>query len=522
MTANTPKPEAKNPWNISPDTLARAKERPGMGMDAAQAMFRAAEPPPGVVPKGHKLAMDGYNQAQNWGAGQMYNVAFSQGYTFLGYAYLSELAQIPEFRLISEVIATEATRRWIKIQSTNDTGADQDAIKELNAEFDRLKVREAFKTISEQDGWFGRSHLYIDTGSTDDRPELKTPIGDGTTKLTARKFKIGELRAIKPVEPVWAYPTFYNATDPLKDDWYNPDEWFVMAKEIHSSRFLTFVARPVPDLFKPAFSFGGLSLTQMAKPYVDNWLQTRQSVNSLIQAFSTMVLKTDMGTLLQGTGEAGSLFHRADLFNDIRNNRGLMMINKDTEDFSNVSVPLGSLPELQAQAQEHICSVSRIPLIKYTGISPSGLNASSEGEIRAFYDTIHAYQENFFSKHLWTIFRLAQINLWGEVNPNLIFVYEPLWEQDELEVATRRKTEADIDALYIDKSILAPEEVRARLARDPEEPYGPIDSDLVPTAEEPLQEHITETQKDDLGGEEAEPAHEPIGPSLENKKEVAA
>ncbi|WP_198327721.1 hypothetical protein [Mesorhizobium sp. WSM1497] len=35
---------------------------------------------------------------------------------------------------------------------------------------------------------------------------------------------------------------------------------------------------------KPTYSFGGLSLSQMVKPYVDNWLETRQSVNDIISA----------------------------------------------------------------------------------------------------------------------------------------------------------------------------------------------------------------------------------------------
>ena len=48
-----------------------------------------------------------------------------------------------------------------------------------------------------------------------------------------------------------------------------------------------------------------------------------------------------------------------------------------------------------AQSQEQISSVSRIPLVKWTGISPSGLNASSEGEIRVYYDLIHSEQIDF-------------------------------------------------------------------------------------------------------------------------------
>ena len=43
-----------------------------------------------------------------------------------------------------------------------------------------------------------------------------------------------------------------------------------------------------------------------------------------------------------------------------------------------------------------MCSVSGQPLVKFTGITPNGLNASSDGEIRVFYDDIHAEQEAVF------------------------------------------------------------------------------------------------------------------------------
>ena len=325
-------------------------------------------------------------------------------------------------------------------------------------------------------------------------------MGDGG-KFTARKFKgrKGFLRAIKTVEPVWTYPSRYDAADPLKDNWYRPDVWFVNGKEVHASRLLTFVGRPVADLLKPAFSFGGLALSQMAKPYVDNWLQTRQSVNDLIQAFSVMVLMTDLQGLMQ-TGGA-DLDKRIQLFNNYRNNKGVMVLSKNDEDFKNVAAQLSGLDKLQAQAQEHICSVSQLPLVKYTGISPSGLNASSDNEIRVFYDREHAYQEYFFDPHFQTVFKLAQINIWGEVDEDLFYLWKPLFELDELGRANVNKVKADTSKTLVDGSIIDPAEARKPLADDPEQPYGDINPDEVPVVEMPEEGNVHERIDDDADGE---------------------
>lgn len=54
------------------------------------------------------------------------------------------------------------------------------------------------------------------------------------------------------------------------------------------------MSHDVLDILKPTYNFGGLSLAQMTKPYVDNWLRTRQSVSDQINAFSVVALSTNM------------------------------------------------------------------------------------------------------------------------------------------------------------------------------------------------------------------------------------
>ncbi len=366
-------------------------------------------PPKSMPPKKFQMAMDENLSwaGDQWATANGYPTSGylgSEGLQFFGYPYLAELTQRPEYRVISETIADDATRKWIDFEVTgeekekkepgfNDADPDErkaklaatgktDKVKALKDEMERLDVRDRFYTIAVQDGFFGRSHLYIDCGvDLDDRTsdELMTPIGNGRDAISKRKIEKGSLKGLKTVEAVWAYPTTYNAINPLKDDWYNPEIWWVNGIQVHQSRLQNFVGHPVPDLLKPAYSFGGLSLSQMAKPYVDIWLKTRESVGALIHSFSVMVLMTDVNTILQ-PNNAGGLIARAAMFNALRDNQGLMMINKATEDFKNVSASMAGLHELQGQAQEHMASIVRIPLVKFTGSSPSGLNACLPGD----------------------------------------------------------------------------------------------------------------------------------------------
>lgn len=487
---------------VPPDVVQRAQVRTPRQLQQMQtprpplsAMdFLPPEPPPGVR-RPAKMAQDSSMIQANmgWVAAQ-YQGMFSIT-PFPGYTYLAELAMRPEYRVMFEITATEMCRKWIKLEIEGGESDQSDEIEHLNEELERLQVREKFQESAEQEGAFGRTHIYMDTGATDDLDELITPIGDGASKISDRKFKKGSLKRLVNVEPMWTYPLNYNAIDPLKPTWYKPEIWTVMAKQVHASRILTFVGREVPDMFKPAYSFGGLSLSQIAEPYVNNWLRTRDSISELLHTFSVSGIMTNLaGTLATGGDE---MFARVDLFNALRDNRGLMMLDKETEEFFNMSTPLSGLDLLQAQAQEHMAAISRIPIVKLLGIQPAGLNASSEGEMESFGDWINAYQVLLFDRNLRVVLNFAQRNIWGKVNPKIKHSWVPLREADETVAAQIRKTDAETDMIYIQGSVVDAAEVRKRLATTAESPYAGLDPDDMPELPESVDEEAEGGGPDD-------------------------
>lgn len=477
-----------------------------------------AFPPKAMPPEDSKLRMAMDESSGQWASGEWANALMSgiagQGLLFLGYPYLAELAQRPEYRIVSETIADDATRKWIDFEVTGDETqkADQrrraqqdpdgeaermadpderrkrvdaagkmDKVKALKDDQKRLKVRDRVYELCRNDGFFGRSHLFFDFGADVEsgNAELQAPVGDGRDEISRSKVQKGSFKNLRVIEPVWCYPTTYNAQNPLTADWYNPQVWFVMGTQVHVTRIPPFVSRPVPDMLKPAYAFGGLALSQIVKPAVDIWLVTRQSVGDLIHSYSVMVLMTDMQSILQ-PNDAANLLARVAMFNALRDNQGTFVVNKTTEDFKNVSATIAGLHELQAQAQEHVASLARIPLVKFTGLQPTGLNASSEGEINVYDDTISAYQERQIRPVLTRIVDFEQLSLFGEIDPEITFVFEPLRQLTEKEKGDKQKAEAERDQIYVDMGALAPAEVRKKIVDDPELPYANLDPDDVP------------------------------------------
>lgn len=425
--------------------------------------------PNGVIPKDKKTEVIGMDEASVYDYARAYTNGGIEG--FPGYPYLAALATRAEYRAFASTLATELTREWITLNSsqTDDDNTKQ-KITEITQELTRLGLQSVIKKIAEHDSYFGRGQIFINIKEQDRSKPLI---------LDKRTVKVGSLLAIKAVEPMWTTPSSYNAIDPAAADFYEPSTWFMLGNQVHASRLLTIITRPVPDLFKPAFNFSGMSMSQLAEPYVDNWLRTRQSVSDLINNFSIVNLATSMEQVLQGEEDGTELFQRADLFTAGRSNKGVMLTDMEREELNMLNAPLGGLHELQAQAQEHMCSVSTQPAIKLTGISPSGLNASSEGEIKVWYDRVSALQESDYRKPIEIVIKLAQLNLYGEIDPDITFTFNPLYQMTDKELADIRNANATAAGAYIDRGVLSAQEERERIARDPESGYQGIDIDAV-------------------------------------------
>lgn len=449
--------------------------------------------PDGVKPNG--IAMDG-SPLGNFGA----DCFFGTG--FIGYPRLAELAQISEYRSVSETTANEMTRQWIEIKSAGEED-NSEAIKQIEECCERLNVRDVFRKAVETDGLFGRGQILVQIKGHDGK--LANPL-----LLTEKTIAKGSLKALVNIEPMWTTPAPYNAVDPTLPDFYKPKAWYVMAQEIHASRLFTLISRPVPDMLKPAYNFGGVSMTQLMMPYVERWLRTVDSVSDLLHSFSLSGIKTDMSAILGGSDDGDTnIILRAELYNRLRDNRGLMLLSKDEEEFFQFNTPLSGLDALLAQSQEQMAAPSHTPLVKLLGITPSGLNASTEGEIAVYYDHIRAMQENLLRDPLDKLLKLVQLHLFGKVNDNITFDFVPLRQMSETELSTIRKSDTDRDVAYIQAGVVSAEEVRGRLAGEPGSGYNGIDVEDVPEMPDDGFSDGMNDGEGEEGGDSADPKPEP-------------
>lgn len=417
--------------------------------------------------------------------------------SFLGYPALAAMSQSSDYRAVAETTATEMTREWgrFKIDDPDiDAGSDltddqleafklkkeaeaterQNRINKINDAFDAYGIRDLVRRAIEIELGQGRAQLYIKLNHTDDSLPFV---------LSNRGVAKGSLKGFRLIEPMWSTPSAYNAYDPTEADFYVPNKWFVLGKEVHSDRLLTLVMRPVPDMLKPAYNFGGISMFQLMKPYVERYQRTADSVAQIVHAFSLTILSTDMSGILTGGESDANLWLRAGIFNRYRDNSGMMLLDKESETIEQINTPLTSLPEILTKSQEQMAGPSHIPLVKLLGVTPAGLNANSDGEIRVFYDYIMAQNEAHIRPIIKTIAELVQLDLFGEIDPAIVWEFNPLYQLNEKELAEVEEIKGRNAKQLVEASIVSPQEARQTLSKDENSPFSGIDVDDAPEAD---------------------------------------
>lgn len=414
--------------------------------------------------------------------------------TFPGYPALAAMSQSSDYRSVAETTATEMTREWgrfkiddpdvdqgddltsveleaFKEQKEKQAAARQAKINQINDAFEVYGVRELVRRAIEVELGMGRAQIYIKL----DHPNDSLPF-----VTDSRGVKKGALKGFRLIEPMWSTPSAYNAYDPTEADFYVPNKWFVLGKEVHSDRLMTLIMRPVPDILKPAYNFGGMSMYQLMKPYVERYQRTADSVSQIVQAFSLTVLSTDMSGILSGGESDANLWLRAGIFNRYRENSGMMLLDKESEEIHQINTPLTSLPELLTKAQEQMAGPSHTPLVKLLGVTPSGLNANSDGEIRVYYDYIMAQNEAHVRPIIKKISDLIQLSLFGEIDQAIVWEFNPLYQLNEKELAEVQEINGRNAAQLVTASIVSPQEARQALSKDEQSPFNGIDVDDVP------------------------------------------
>lgn len=430
------------------------------------------------APQSAQLAMD--HQLTESGSYTLLQHAFQMGQfpslgpSFMGYAALSSLTQNGLIRACIETVADDMTREWIEIDAidVNQDGDESDELKALEDALIEYRVRDIAHKAAEFNGYFGGAMIFIDTGASTEQLLLPLDISDKSAEL--KNFKRFTL-----IEPINLFPGNYVSSDPLSPRYFKPDTWWVLGKQVHSSRLIRVCGNDVPVILKPTYNFLGIPQAQILYDYVIHFQDARAAETRLLEKFSINIIKTDMQDVLTNQNATSGIDARIGYMASYMSNDGILALDKEMEEFVNVSVPISGVTDIVRQQLEFIVALNRTPAVKLLGISPAGFN-SGDADTKNYNDHISSQQEKILRTPVQKMLDVLQIVTLGRLDKSVSFKFKGLNEEDEKAIADAQDVMATTRVKYLSEGVVSQEEVRKAISEDPHSGFFGIDAEAVP------------------------------------------
>jgi uncharacterized protein len=290
---------------------------------------------------------------------------------------------------------------------------------------------------------------------------------------------------ISQIDPYWIVPelTTGGAMDPSSIGFYEPTYWIINSKRVHKSHLVIFRGPEVADVLKPSYLYGGMSIPQLVYERVYAAERCANESPQLLLTKRSTIFYTDAA---KAVANKPAFDARMEVWNYYRDNYGVKVADKDRDEVEQHDTALADLDATIMTQYQLVAAVVNMPATKLLGTSPKGFGAAGDYEIENYHEELEAIQEEalpLIQRHHLCVMR-------SEIGPTFNMpkgfvvdvVFNPLDSLDSVEQSTVNKTQADTDAVYVGAGVLAADEVRARLAKDPKSGYEgiPVLDDLDP------------------------------------------
>lgn len=459
--------------NISALRIPRRTMKALKTIDAVKKAFALPVNNSGISDDVRESMNMAFDHAGGFGAifGSLQQHAFEMGQypltSFVGYGALQQIAQSGMIRSCIQTVADDMTRKWIELKGD----CDSEKLNHLSDILEnKYQLSRVFNSAFSKCGYMGGSFVFIDTGA--DNLSLPLAINDMSAELmidTTLKFIV--------VDPVNVSPMAYNCTNPLKDDYMQPHQWYVLGNQVHHSRMLSVVDNEPPTLLKPSYNFLGIPQAQILWDYVLHFNECRVSTAQLLRKISLLVVQTDMDAVLTDPNGVAQFDAKMDFLARYRDNDAVFVCDKDSEAVSNVQTSIAGCTDIVRQALEMIAAINRTPAVKLLGISPSGFNATGESDITNYYDFIHSKQETHRAE-IQKCIEAVQLVEYGTIDPSITFDFVSLKAEDEQIKANTAMTKINALTALADRQAISADEVRQAVRQMPDIDLSFIDEEM--------------------------------------------
>lgn len=274
----------------------------------------------------------------------------------------------------------------------------------------------------------------------------------------------GSFKGFAVVDPHWLTYEFddESANDPVSPYFFVPTWVHTRTAKYHRSWMIRVINSEIPDLLKPTYYFGGLSLTQMI--YERVWCADKLANEAPLLAMTKRLLIAD-GNLEQLISDPRhtNIFFKA--INYFRDNFSIF-VKKPSSNVTQLDTSLSDLTPLTMSQYQLVSAIAQIPVTKLMKNVPSGLQATGQYEWDDYAQSLKAIQTNDYTPLCRMFYELyVASNYPNRQDINLDIEWNPIDIPKEAEVTQMSSQSAQFVCTLLGNGAVTVAEARTILRR---------------------------------------------------------
>src|SRR5690625_981237 len=340
------------------------------------------------------------------------------GYAELEAAYQSNWIA----RQIVDIPADDATREWRVIKCQ-----DADLIRQ---EEDRLNVQSAVNEALTWSRLYGGSAILPITNQDFEKP------------FHPELVKKGEVQRLMVFDRWDLIPHAINTWDVLADNYLQPEFYTLYqgSQKIHWTHFIRFIGSKLPRRQRVLLQGWGDSQLRRCLEDIKDTVAAKDGIAELMQSANVDVITREGLAEDLSTDQEEAIIKRYTLFDSMKSIINTALLDGD-EKWDRVTLNLSGVAPVIDTLMVWIAGAADIPVTRLFGTSAKGLNATGEGDLKNYYDSIRSQQTSQLARPMSMLDEIMVRSALGTMPDDYAYEWNRLTQPNRKEEAEARKIE---------------------------------------------------------------------------------
>lgn len=361
-------------------------------------------------------------------------------------------------RQIVDVPAEDMCREWRTLKTD-----DADAIR---AEEDRLMIPVMVQEAATWSGLYGGAGMLMLTGQPLDKP------------LNINRVRKGDLRRVIVFDRYDMSAMQMNTYNVLADNFLLPEYYTITGggQQIHWSHFARFNGTRLPRRqMQQTQGWGDSDLRKCLEDIMD-LVAAKDGIAELMQEANVDIIKREGLSDELASDQDDAITQRYALFSQMKSVVQMALLDGD-ETYDRKTLDLGGVAPVIETFMTWISGAADIPVTRLFGTSAKGMNATGEGDMNNYFNSIRSKQLVRLDPGMRTLDEVLVRSAVGYWPDDFNYVWNPLQQPNELQLAQAAYSRAQKDLLYLDANIVRPSQVQRNLQASEEYQFDPTEID---------------------------------------------